>query len=141
MGEQSSPAQRIARVYGEIVTAGLALFGGLGLLRSGLKPPAESLFTITLHPISSAAYLALGLIGISVVARARWAPGFALFIGGVLVAWAIASLVLDGSPNDVFSGDRALIGLNTILGLAGLIAGSAERWLPARLVRRPVDSP
>lgn len=132
MTQPPHPAGRAALAYGQTVTGGLALLGILGLLRTGIGGEAASLFMITLHPLSSFAYLLIGLVGIPLLTCAGAPPRFALVIGVLLLLWAIASLSLGGSPSEAFSSDREFVALNAILGVAGIVVGTAERWLPTR---------
>ena len=123
---------RLMMSVSRLVTGALLLLGILGLLRTAYEEGTSSLMALPVHPLTALLWTVLGLVGIAMSASLEWTRRYLVGAGGLLVAWAVLGLVLDGEPSDFFIRDPELIGLNAVLGLLALAAALSE--VPARLV-------
>ena len=113
------------------VAALLLFLGILGLLRTTGEEGTASLFGLTVHPLTALIWTVLGLVGVAMSTGIAWARRYLAGTGGILVAWAVLCLLLDGTPSDVFVGDDELIAFNGIVGLLALVTALTDA--PARL--------
>lgn len=129
-----SEADSRLRTWGRFTSALLAFIGALGLLRTGISGPAESVAVFVVHPIAAMIYLAAGLVGIALVTTTAGRRIYGLAAGAALIVWGLLGLVLAGDPSAVFSGDRETVALHLLLGGVGLaLAVLAQReGAPAR---------
>ncbi|HWH15188.1 MAG TPA: DUF4383 domain-containing protein [Miltoncostaeaceae bacterium] len=101
------------------------MLGIFGLLRSGLgditSPDGRHVFVVLSHPITALVHLAIGLVGVYAATRLAWARVFLGVLSGLLVAWAVFGLTLDGEPNDVFTADRWTVAVHLVPGLVSLV--------------------
>lgn len=135
MGDGASIASERARLgasVSRLVAGSLLLLGILGLLRTAGNGGTEALTIFTVHPLTALAWTVLGLVGVAMSTSPDRARRYLIGAGGLLVAWAVLGLLLDGEPSDLFVRDAELIALHGVLGLLAL--GTALTDAPARLV-------
>lgn len=133
----------VVRVTNTLSAVWLVL-GILGILRSsgqariGADAPDLTLVVFTVHPVSSTLHLVLGLAGVLAARRASSARLYLLALAGLLVVWALAGLIAQGSPGNALTGDAEVI---TLYLVTAAVAAAAV-LLPERPERtRDADAP
>lgn len=122
--EHLSPARRWASI-----TSGVMLvLGILTMLRSGTGEwdvvNARQVIAWPGHFLTGVAQLAIGLTGIWCGTRDDLTRAWLTTTGLLLTGWAIAGLVLDGEPNDVFTGDLTLVAVHGVTGLLSVVVAA-----------------
>ncbi len=136
MGDDGTPiapaGARLMVTVCRLVSGLLLLLGILGVLRTAGEEGTSALWVFTVHPLTGLAWLVFGLVGIAMSTSLERAHRYLVGAGGLLVAWAVLGLLLDGRPSDLFVSDAELIALNGLLGLLALAAALTD--IPARLI-------
>lgn len=132
LGAMTEPrAYTVVRIT-RVLSSFLIALGILGLLRTLSEDVAEgekvTLFTIVVHPASSAVYLLIGLVGTAMATTAGRAQRFLGGLAPVMLVWALLGAGLSGDPVNALSGEISVVLLH--VGLA-LVAGAVV-WLPER---------
>lgn len=108
------------------IAALLCFVGILELLRTGAAtvtdPIGTSLFGYPAHFFGGALHLAAGLVAVWCASRPRLVGPCLTGLCVLFAAWAGAGLVLDGTPNDAFSGSPVLIVAHVALALVAAAA-------------------
>ncbi len=121
-----------ARRWASITSGVMLVLGILTMLRSGAGEwdvvNAREVILWPGHFLTGVAELAIGLSGIWCATREDLARGWLTISGLLLCAWAGAGLVLDGEPNDVFTGDLTLVAVH---GVTGLVSIAVAAWTAA----------
>lgn len=132
--EHRSPA----RHWATFASGVLLVLGILTMLRSGTGEwdvvHAREVFVWPGHFLTGVAELVIGFTGIWCATRESLTRGWLTVSGVFMVAWAVAGLVLDGDPNDVFTADPALLAIH---GGGGLVSLALAAWSAARPPREP----
>jgi len=132
-GTPIAPARARLMVTVSRLVSGLLLFLGiLGLLLTAGAEGTAALSVFTVHPLTGLAWTVFGLVGIAMSTSLERTHRYLVGAGGLLVAWAVLGLLLDGRPSDLFVRDAELIALNGLLGLLALSAALTD--VPARLI-------
>lgn len=119
------------RTWGRFTSGLLTFIGALGLLRGGVRGPADTVALLVVHPAAAAIYLVAGLAGIALVTTIAGRQIAGLAGGAGLLIWGVLGLGLRGSPTTVFTGDRETIALHFLLGATGLALAILARQAPA----------
>jgi len=130
--EHRSPA----RHWATFASGVMLVLGVLTMLRSGSGEwdvvHAREVVTWPGHFLTGVAELAIGLTGVWCATQEHLTRGWLTVSGILLAAWAVAGLVLDGDPNDVFTADPALVAIHGLGGLVGLVLSAWSAAHPAR---------
>ncbi len=105
---------------GGIVSGTLLFLGLIGMLQTRLHTTTE-LAIITVHPVTSVVWFALGMVGVAMSVNAGRAQAYLAASGALLTLWGLLCLLLDGTPSEVFARDPALIALLLVGGVASLV--------------------
>lgn len=120
-----------------IVSGAAFILGMVGVLNTGIDDlgadSAESLFTLTVHPLTAVVWLLLGIVGIAMAVAPATSRTYCLGAGAILLAWAVLALALGDEASQALTRDRGVVALNAIGGGLCLLAALAP--LPAPLVR------
>lgn len=131
-----------ARVVVRVARVVSGLFCGLGIVgllrttndeRIGDAPELTLLFLVV-HPLSSLAYLAIGLVGVALASAPERARGYLLALSALLLAWTLAGAIARGRPNDALTGDLEVLLLYVVvagISLAALLWPERERAVAA----------
>lgn len=108
-------ARLMASVLGFLGIVGLLRTGGSDLGADG----TEDLAGLTVHPLTAVIWLVVGLAGVALSVDAARSRLYLLVAGGLLVLWALVSIVA-GDPSTFFTTDRANLALQLVLGIGAL---------------------
>jgi uncharacterized protein DUF4383 len=108
----------------------------LGLLMTGLTPfaPAEgdTLLVFSVNPLTNLIHLLVGLVAVPAAERLKMAQRLALWLGALMVVWAVLGFALDGSTADIFATNVEIALLHLATGLVGVgLAVGVPRRSPA----------
>lgn len=127
--EHRSPA----RHWATFASGTILVLGILTMLRSGTGEwdvvHAREVIAWPGHFLTGVAEVAIGLTGVWCATRESLTRAWLTLSGVFLVAWAVAGVLMDGDPNDVFTADPALVAIH---GLGGLISLAMAAWSAAR---------
>jgi hypothetical protein len=126
---------RLTMTVCRFVAGLLLLLGIVAVLRTKGQGGTWALTVFTVHPLTAIVWTALGLVGVAMSTSIERTRRYLTGAGGLLVAWALLCLLLDGRPSDLFVRDGDLIAFNGLLGLLALAAALTD--VPARLIGAP----
>lgn len=102
----------------------LTMLGVLAMLRAGLGDwdvrHARVLFLWPAHFLTGVAQAAIGIAGVWCAQHEHTARAFLMLSGVFLTGWAVAGLILDANPNDVFTADPWLVGIHLVAGVVSI---------------------
>lgn len=128
--------ERAAVGYARFVSGLLTVLGLLGLLKTNFtgfaSSDGETLFWMSVNPLTNVIHLAAGLVGIAMARRVDSARRFALAVGVVGVPFALLEFAVGDSRADIFGRDARMAGVHLAVAAAGLLTWWWTRPAAAR---------